>query len=167
MDNTNEVTIERDIQVKGLTAPRLTPAAIDAVIIAETYQFFPGKTLTICVLTLNNGFSVTGESAAASLENFDEGIGRRIARENARQKIWALEGYLLKARLYEGVRPEVNLSVEQAKTRDWIKLCELRAAMIELTDVARVVATDVPMSESVSARLSTALAEADRLVEGC
>jgi hypothetical protein len=56
----------------------------------------------VCALTLRNGFIVTGESAAASHENFDEGIGRKIARENARTKIWALEGYLLRQRLYSG-----------------------------------------------------------------
>jgi hypothetical protein len=45
---------------------------------------------------LTNGFIVTGESAAASPENFDEEIGRKIARDNARNKIWAFEGYTLR-----------------------------------------------------------------------
>lgn len=55
--------------------------------------------LTFCVLVLRNGFTVTGESAVASPKNFDPEIGRRIARENAVQKIWALMGYELKSRL--------------------------------------------------------------------
>jgi hypothetical protein len=58
-------------------------------------------TLTFCVLVLRNGFTVTSESACASPENFDAEIGRTIARQNAKQKIWALEGYLLKQRLYD------------------------------------------------------------------
>lgn len=91
----SEVEIEREIQAKGLTAPRITPAHIDAQIVAEQYHVFPGTTLTVCALTLRNGFTVTGESAAASPENFDAEIGRKIARENARNKIWALEGYML------------------------------------------------------------------------
>jgi hypothetical protein len=55
--------------------------------------------MTVCALTLRNGYLVTGESAAASPENFNEEIGRKIARTNARNKIWALEGYLLRERL--------------------------------------------------------------------
>ncbi len=97
----DEEAIEAEIQAKGKTAPRLTPAAIDAAILAEQYHVFPGTTLTVCALTLQNGFQVTGESAAASPDNFDEEIGRKIARDNARNKIWPLEGYLLKQTLYE------------------------------------------------------------------
>lgn len=95
----DEMQIEQEIQAKGLTAPRLTPGDIDKVILAEQYHVFPGTTLTVCCLTLRNGFTVIGESAAASPENFDQDIGRKIARENARRKIWAFEGYLLRERL--------------------------------------------------------------------
>jgi len=97
----DEAAIETEIQTKGLNAPRLTPALIDAAILGEVYYVPTGTTMTICVLTLKNGFQVTGESAAASPENFDKEIGQKIARENARNKIWALEGYLLKQRLHE------------------------------------------------------------------
>lgn len=95
----SEAAIEAEIRTKGLNAPRVTPADIDAAIVGEAYYVFPGTTLTICALTLRNGFQVTGESASASPENFDAAIGRRIARDNARGKIWALEGYLLRSRL--------------------------------------------------------------------
>lgn len=95
----NEAEIENEIQAKGLNAPRLNPAMIDAAIASEQYHVFPGTTMTICALTLRNGYIVTGESAAASPENFDKDIGRKIARENARNKIWALEGYLLREKL--------------------------------------------------------------------
>lgn len=95
----NEETIEQEIQDKGLTAPRLTPDAIDETITGEDYHVFPGTTLTVCCLTLRNGFTVTGESACASPENFDAELGKKIARSNARDKIWALEGYALRERL--------------------------------------------------------------------
>jgi exopolyphosphatase/pppGpp-phosphohydrolase len=95
----SETEIENEIQAKGLNAPRLTPALIDAAIVSEQYHVFPGTTMTVCALSLRNGYIVTGESAAASPENFDEAIGRKIARENARNKIWALEGYLLREKL--------------------------------------------------------------------
>lgn len=95
----NENALEAEIQEKGLNVPRITPADIDGTIVAEQYHVFPGTTLTVCCLTLKNGYTVTGTSAAASPENFDEAIGRKIARENARNQIWALEGYLLREKL--------------------------------------------------------------------
>lgn len=95
----DEAQIESEIQAKGLNAPRLNPAMIDAAIASEQYYVFPGTTMTVCALSLRNGYIVTGESAAASPENFDKEIGRKIARDNARNKIWALEGYLLREKL--------------------------------------------------------------------
>lgn len=108
----NEDAVEAEIQSKGLNAPRLTPADIDAAIVSEHWfrasdaaaalgqpETEALKTLTLCVLVLRNGFIVTGESACASPENFDAELGRKIARDNARNKIWALEGYLLRERL--------------------------------------------------------------------
>jgi len=95
----DEAQIESEIQAKGLNAPRLTPALIDAAIVSEQYHVFPGTTLTVCAMTLRNGYIVTGESAAASPENFDKAIGRKIAYDSARNKIWGLEGYLLRERL--------------------------------------------------------------------
>ena len=97
--NSDETAIEAEIQRKNLNAPRLTPAMIDDAIVGEAYYVFPGTTLTICALTLRNGYLVTGESAAASPANFDAELGQKIARDNARNKIWALEGYLLRTQL--------------------------------------------------------------------
>ena len=96
----SEIEIEKEIQEKGLTAPRLTPELIDQTILAVQYHVFAGTFLTVCCLTLQNGFTVTGESACASPENFNAEIGEKIAFENARNKIWALEGYLLKQKLF-------------------------------------------------------------------
>ena len=114
--DTSDAGVERLIQAKGKTAARVTPADIEANIRAETYfTAFDGfmtddrdmtmqdmdalKLLTFCVLVLQNGFTVTGESACASPENFDAEIGRRIARENAVQKIWPLLGFRLRDKL--------------------------------------------------------------------
>lgn len=95
----NDNDIENEIQEKGLTAPRVTPEVIESKIKSEQYHIFEGTTFTACLLTLENGFTVLGESACASPENFDAEIGRKIARDNAKNKIWALEGYLLKEKL--------------------------------------------------------------------
>lgn len=98
---TKEQTTERMIQGMGINAPRLTPTLINNIIVKEDYHIFPGTTVTICMLTLRNGFSTIGESAAVSLENFSEKIGRKIAKEKAKEKIWMVEGYLLKQKLFE------------------------------------------------------------------
>ena len=93
--------IEKEIQEKKLTAPRVTPDQIEQVIVSEQYHVFAGTTFTACLLTLKNGYTVLGESACASPENFNAELGRKIARENAKNKIWQLEGYLLKQKLFE------------------------------------------------------------------
>jgi hypothetical protein len=100
-----EGEIEQEIRNKGLNAPRLNPQQIDAVIADEMYWRLT-ETLTVCVLTLRNGYTVTGESACASPENYDKAIGRKVARDKARDKIWALEGYLLRQRLYDAEMAE-------------------------------------------------------------
>jgi hypothetical protein len=95
----SEDDLEKEIQAKGLNAPRLTPDLIDDVIIDEAFYVYPDTTFTVCLLTLRNGYQVIGESACASPENFDVEIGRKIAKDNARNKVWQLEGYLLKEKL--------------------------------------------------------------------
>lgn len=123
---TDDAGIERLIQAKGKTAPRVTPADIEANIVGEVYFTAadgyrsspcydpnghaheplpapaPLELLTFCVLVLRNGFTVTGESACASPENFDPEIGRKVARANAVAKVWPLMGYELKSRLAGG-----------------------------------------------------------------
>ena len=99
MNSASEASIEAELKTKGLNAPRIDPAHIDGQIASSAYYVFPGTTLTICAITTRNGFQVTGESASASPENFDAAIGRRIAFDNARSKIWQLEGYVLKSKL--------------------------------------------------------------------
>jgi len=118
--------IEQEMQDKGLTAPRITPDDIEANIVAEHYftaadgrngalaaetyvgrekpeagdvDLVPLKLLTFCVLVLSNGFTVTGESACASPENFNAEIGNKIARTNAVNKVWPLMGYALRNKL--------------------------------------------------------------------
>lgn len=132
-----DAQIEQEIQAKGLTAPRITPADIEAAIASEYYftaaegeqgsltaqlrAYAPAEVLsmapladtpctpgpldllTFCVLVLRNGFTVTGESACASPENFDAEVGRKIARQNAVNKVWPLMGYELRSKLAESI----------------------------------------------------------------
>jgi hypothetical protein len=86
--------------------PRVTPEQIDSVI--QTHDFVRRGTLTICILSLSNGFNVTGESACVDPANYDQAIGEKIAYDNARNKIWLLEGYALAERLYRGYDTLLN-----------------------------------------------------------
>lgn len=93
--------IEKFINEHDLNAPRVKLDSLEELIVAEEYHVFFGTTVTVCCLRLKNGFTVTGESACVSPENFNEELGRLIARDRAKDKMWALEGYLLAQRLYE------------------------------------------------------------------
>lgn len=99
--NADDQKLEKSLQEKGLNAPRLTPQFIADQILAEQFYVFPGTVMTVCCLTLQNGFNVVGTSAPASPENFNEEIGQGIARGKAVEQIWQLEGYLLKHKLNE------------------------------------------------------------------
>lgn len=101
MNEADEARIEQQLKQQGADAPRLNPKHIDQTIVDEAYYIFPNTTVTVCCLTLRNGFKVIGKSAAANTANFNEEIGRKVARANAREQIWELEGYLLKERLHE------------------------------------------------------------------
>ena len=122
------MNLEEEIQAKASVAPRVTPADIEAEIASEHYftakhgvvgaawcstenseldSIAEGsgaipdalKLLTFCVLVLDNGFTVTGESACASPENFNAEIGRKVARQSAIQKVWPLLGFRLRDKL--------------------------------------------------------------------
>lgn len=122
----SDQSIEAEIQAKGLTAPRVTPSDIEANIAREHYfaaadglrgigiseKYIPKELhlLTFCVLSLKNGFTVTGESGCASPENFDAELGRKIARENAIAKVWPLMGYELKQRLHNDAQMAASIA---------------------------------------------------------
>lgn len=118
----NDKEIEAEIVAKGKTAPRITPAHIEAQIVDEHYfnmgdvqtafdepVSVPLSCLTICILELRNGFTVTGESSCASPANYDAEIGRKIARGNAVQKIWGFEGYQLRTKLASAAAETIGL----------------------------------------------------------
>ena len=186
MSNT-EQQIEQEIQSKNLNAPRLTPDHIASKIKAVEYILprdvckrdngvevfdapLPLQTLTFCILTLENGFTVTGESACASPENFDAEIGKKIAYENAREKIWLLEGYLLKENLHkQNSKVESQAGIEQLlNTRipildqiyDLCQAIEKCGASPELTDaVTKAGALRDPISTLVNQALKLGIGE--------
>lgn len=81
------------------TAPRVTPQDVEDAIASEYFHLVPGTTVTLCVLTLANGYNVVGQSACVSPENFSAEICRQVARQDASRRIWDLLGYALRERL--------------------------------------------------------------------
>lgn len=129
-----ELGLEDDKQ----TGPRVTLSDIEANITGAHYftaadgvygdahahgrglalpNISPLNLLTFCVLVLRNGFTVTGESACVSQENFNEEAGRKVAREKAVQKVWQLMGYALKNQLAQpsSTIPRSEMTGEQLR----------------------------------------------------
>lgn len=100
---TDDASIEQLLVAKGLNAPRLTPADIEAAIKHVDYVTHVsagGQVLRWAVITTQNGFAVTGRpSASVSPANDDEEVGRKVALGNAKNELWPLLGYALKEKL--------------------------------------------------------------------
>lgn len=114
-----EQALEEAIQAKGLTtAPRVTPAAIDAMIkTTELIKIEPS--IMLCVLTLHNGVTVVGKNLGSiSAENYDEGIAKQKAHADARGQLWPLAGFLLAEDIHRGNRP---LTQEQRELPDHVQ----------------------------------------------
>lgn len=109
MPNKNQ--IEQEIQAKGLNAPILILDLIDSVIVGETYTNLPDGRTVICHLTLKNGITVDGKSVCVRKNNFNQEIGNKISRQNARDKIWELGNYLFKEKLNQ-VNNQVEVILE-------------------------------------------------------
>ena len=99
-------SIEQEIVAKGLTAPRVTPADIEANIADIEFVRFVSKTgqvLRWAVITTRNGFAVVGKpSCAVSSANDNAEIGEKVALDNSKEELWPLMGYALKNKLAEG-----------------------------------------------------------------
>jgi hypothetical protein len=102
---TTDQQIEAEIQAKGKTAPRITPADIEANIVhTEIIRHVSptGQVLRWAVLTTRNGFAVTGTpSCSVSSSNDDAEIGEKVAIKNARDALWPLMGYQLRENLWQ------------------------------------------------------------------
>ena len=98
-----DATIEKEIQAKGLTAPRVTLADIEANIVhteIAKHVSASGQVLRWAVLTTKNGYSVAGNpSCSVSSENDNQEIGEKVALANAKAELWPLMGYELRSKL--------------------------------------------------------------------
>ena len=182
--------IEREIRDKGLTAPRVTPDSIEAKIKGEFYFTamdgaemarernhdleYPDPTgplprLTICILELENGFTILGKSASASASNFDPELGKKIARADAFNQIWPLEGYLLRERLFEDSMIIATQIVEDpldgAGVPGEVKTAELIGGSVEADAVYRFAGWLTSRDEVVTASAKHDAAPMAQLVD--
>jgi hypothetical protein len=102
-----DADMERDIEALDLTAPRVTPEQIDALMAGVTYHthVIPGTTTTVATAIATNGFTLAiGMTACADPANFNEEFGVkyaiRDAESKARSQLWKLEGWRLKCELH-------------------------------------------------------------------
>lgn len=109
----DQIASELGIELK---APKIDAAFVAAMVAKEEYFHFPDSTHTVCALTLYNGFRVTGESACASPENFNDEIGRRFAKENALSHLWPFAGFWLRQKLWQ----DTVLGISEHEKQFWI-----------------------------------------------
>jgi len=101
---TDPALSEIEEKLASRTYPRVTKESIEARIKEVNYLYIgTGEAAkgTICIITMENGWTSTGFSAPADPRNYDEDIGRHYAYENAFKPLWQLEGYLLRERLHK------------------------------------------------------------------
>lgn len=91
---------------KSPSGVRVTKIMIERRITDVSYTVLPGTTVTICSITLDNGFSVRGESACVDPKNFNKDIGETHAYNAAFDKLWALFGFLIREMKYLALKQE-------------------------------------------------------------
>lgn len=70
---------------------KLTPEKLEGLI--ETEKFIVEHPMTMCLLQMRGGYQVVGTSASMNPEDFDEEVGRKVARDRAVAQLWGLEAY--------------------------------------------------------------------------
>jgi hypothetical protein len=81
-------------------APRVTLEQVMAAIEGESYTVLPDGRTTVCQLNLAGGrFTVEGQSACVSKENFNAEFGNKFARQKAVEQIGPLLGFSLAQKL--------------------------------------------------------------------
>lgn len=110
-----------------IDAPKVTPEQIEAAIVRETYTLLPNGRTTVCQLTLidlgDSGFTVEGQSACVSRDNYNEELGNKIARQNALNEVWKVKGYELALEL-KRQRDRANETYKERLQREFGELTQ-------------------------------------------
>lgn len=132
------------------TAPKVQPEDLEKEIAKEEYHLWPSTNLTSCVLTLKNGFSVSGESACADKANFNAEIGRSISRRNAKDKLWSLLGFRLrdKLQLLEEAGKPTGFIATHEDVKTYVGTKVVHAAPLSRGDYNKLRGWEVPVDEN-------------------
>lgn len=147
---TNVLTTEQLAQAEQkLTAPKITIEQIEANVAKEEYHRFPGTTITVCLLTMKNGFTAMGKSAAASVANFNEEVGRTYARKNAIDKLWEPMGYELRSKLalIEQAGAPTGFIATHEEVKTYLGTKVVHAAPLSRGDYNKLRGWEVPADE--------------------
>lgn len=116
---------------------KITAATIEDQIKATEYYVWPGTTLTLALIKLENGFNVLGQSACIDPNKFDAETGRRLARKDAFEKIWPLEAYLLAEAKYQEKQAEEQQAKEPKFKTDYFRVFEMIDRTMKALDEAK------------------------------
>lgn len=87
---------------KKQPAPSVTNEDVSAAIVKTEFVLLPDGRTTICILTLDNGFTIRGESSCVCKENYRQDLGEEYSRIDARNKVWAFLGFRLADQIHQG-----------------------------------------------------------------
>jgi hypothetical protein len=152
----DDAGVEPELAARA-AAPRVTLEQLELAIRSETYTILPSGKVTVCELTLYNGFTVRGESAVVDPANFREDIGRRFSREKAVNKVWELLGFQLQDRLHRKAQQGVDDGTDRVERI--ARVChEVNRAYCEaLGDLSQRAWEDAPDWQRESARKGVVL----------
>ena len=146
------------------TPTKVTREHLGKRIIAADYVVMPDGRTTVCQLTMQNGFTVRGESSCVSVENFNKELGEKYAYEKAFDAAWAFEGYLLAELRHREDRGDENQHRdEQEKARRDVLLALMEMLMVSDTDALLRRVTALREAHTVVGSFGWAL---ERLNEG-
>ncbi len=101
MENVNDSVLS-DGQVENLlnnlSGETVTKEYMESRIVDKKFITL-NDTVTVCNLTLDNGYSVRGESACVDPSNYRKDLGEHLSYLNSFNKLWSLFGFLLAEKL--------------------------------------------------------------------
>lgn len=134
-----------------MTLPtKVTTEALVAKIVDATYVVMPDGRTTICQLTMENGFTIRGESSCVSVENFNKALGEKYSHQKAFDKAWAFEGYLLAEDRHRESRGDTN-TLESLQQEARLKMTHQLSEILGFDDPIQIVARVRMLKECLAA----------------
>jgi hypothetical protein len=85
---------------------KVTLEDIQSKVKKTTFTLLPDGKTTICQLQMENDYTVNGHSACVDPANYNQALGEKYSYEDAINKAWPLEGYLLAEEIHQRKKPQ-------------------------------------------------------------